>query len=224
MCGAGHRDPRRSRRGTKTRLAMSCSSPGAVTIAIRRGLQPREIGFDRKHLCFGFSTGTMALSLNSGAVSQTGRGDNAKRCAQSGLSEGELRPRQIEFEQVARYGRPSGCPTWIGTGSRPVRMRIWPGGKRRVAAQWHLDRRRKPAQVIIRIVRSEGTRKAVSAKIVLGRNRLHQSSGEPAIERHDRCRIAGQRAFRKRIDLEEGIACHAAFSVIATAARSRGPT
>ena len=42
------------------------------------------------------------------------------------------------------------------------------------------------------------------AEIILRRDRLHQRVVEPALERHDRRRIAGQRPLGERIDLEEG--------------------
>src|SRR6188472_2930158 len=71
-------------------------------------------------------------------------------------------------------------------------------GERRVPAQGHLDRRRKPAQEEILAVRHE---ECGLGQIVLSRNRLKGLVVSEAIKKHDGGRIAGEAPARKGIDL-----------------------
>ena len=74
-------------------------------------------------------------------------------------------------------------------------------GERRVPAQGHLDRRRKPAQPVILAVRHEEGR---LSQIVLGRDRLERDIVDEAIKQHDGSRISGKAPVRKGIELVEG--------------------
>src|SRR5689334_15183186 len=87
-------------------------------------------------------------------------------------------------------------------------------GEGRMAAQLDLARRREPAEVEVHFVAPARDGEGSLAEIVLGRDRLHGRVVEPALERHHRGRIAGERAVGEGVDLEEGDAGHWAFSVI----------
>src|SRR4029078_5254602 len=76
--------------------------------------------------------------------------------------------------------------------------------QRRLAAQFDLDRWGKPAQVVIGIVAFRGDEERGFAEVILLGNRLHDMVGQPLVQRHDRRRVAGERAGGEGIDLEEG--------------------
>src|SRR6266542_500613 len=93
------------------------------------------------------------------------------------------------------------------------------GGERGMAAQIDLAGRREPAQVVIGIVAPAWDREGGFAKIILGGDGLHQRIVEPAIQRHHRSRVAGQRPLGEGVDLEEGQGGQLAFSVISWGSR-----
>src|SRR4029079_1218323 len=89
-----------------------------------------------------------------------------------------------------------------------------PGCQRGVAAQFDLAHRSEPAQVVIGLAVAARHDEGGFAEIILRGDRLHQVVVEPALERHDGCRVAGQRTVGEGIDLEEWQARHVARSVI----------
>ena len=86
------------------------------------------------------------------------------------------------------------------------------GRERGMSAQLHLHGRSEPAQVVVGVVALARNGEGGLAEIVLGRDRLQQIVVEPAIERHHRGRIAGQRPVGERVDLEERQAGHVALA------------
>src|SRR6185369_9954564 len=87
-------------------------------------------------------------------------------------------------------------------------------GEGRVAAKLDLARWRKPAQVVIGVLGLARHGEGGLTEIVLGGDRLHHRVFEPALERHNRRRVARQRPAGEGVDLEEGEARQPAFSVI----------
>ena len=131
---------------------------------------------------------------------------------------GERRRRQIELEEIVAAGHGEDA----GAGREAERIAVdqhVAGGERRVAAQIDFARRREPAQVIIGLAAFARHRECRFAEVILGRDGLHHGVVEPALERHDRGGISGQRALGERVDLEERKAGHVARSVISDGSR-----
>ena len=79
-------------------------------------------------------------------------------------------------------------------------------GERRVTAQVHLVGRGHPADLEVALLADEEGR---LREVVLGGDRLHRRVGQPAVERHDRGRVAGEGPARESIDLDT---CAASWS------------
>ena len=84
----------------------------------------------------------------------------------------------------------------------------------RVTAKGDLDRWREPPQLIIGIVALRRDRECGLCEIILRSDRLHDAVGKPAVKRHDRRRVSGQRLLGECVHLKERDSSHEAFSVI----------
>ncbi len=82
-----------------------------------------------------------------------------------------------------------------------------------MAAKRDFDRGREPSQLIVHIVAIRRDGKGRLREVILRRDRLHDAVGKPAVERHDRCRISGQRLLGERIHLKERGSSHRALVI-----------
>ena len=73
----------------------------------------------------------------------------------------------------------------------------------RMAAKGDLDRRREPAQLVIRLAVGGRDGEGGLGEVVLHRDRLEDLVRQPFLQRNDGRRIAGERPVGEGVDLDE---------------------